>query len=70
MTEVALDEEASLREVDVDGKVEFLLAFWVTVEDDLGCISAGGGRIKAGMTGQVEMHGRTFGCVLVFGFVG
>ena len=49
--------------------------FWVTVEEDLGCVSARGERVKAGIKGQVsdmkkEMHGRTFGCVLVYGCVG
>ena len=75
MTEVALDEEASVREVDVDGGMELLLVFWATVEENLDFVSARGGRIKAGMKGQVsdmqkEMHGLTSGCVLVFECVG
>ena len=49
MTEVGLVEETSLREVDGEGGVEVLLVFWATVGEGLGCVSARGGGIKAGM---------------------
>ena len=49
MMEVALVEECSVREVDVEGGVGVLLVFWATVGEGLGCVSARGGGIKAGM---------------------
>lgn len=43
VAEVALVEEDSVCEVNVDGGVGVLLVFWVTVEGGLGFVSAGGG---------------------------
>ena len=77
MTEVALVEETSVREVDVDRGGVVLLVCWVTGEEGLGCVSARGGGIKAGMWERVSKRyeegdawRRTFGRVLVFGCVG
>ena len=77
MTEVAVLEEASVREVDVNGGVGGLLVFLVMVEDGLGCVSARGGGIKAGRhegaskrCEEGDAWRRTFGRVLVFGCVG
>ena len=53
MTELALVEETSVREVDVDGGGGVLLVFWGTGVEGLGgCVSATGGGINAGMHGR------------------
>ena len=49
MTEAALVEGTSVREVVFEGEEGVFLVFWVMVEEGLGCVSGREGGIKAGV---------------------